>query len=298
MNYDTLATFVSLARTKSFTKTAAEVFCTQSTATLRIQGLEESYGVRLFHRVGKSVDLTEAGSVLLPRAELILSTFREAEERIALLKNLSFGRIDFISSHTPGTYILPPLLSAFRQAHPGILINSHIHYASAVIQTLSEGSGFDMGLVSQPEAVNDKRLSCRFLMDDPLTLIVAPEHPLAQKQGVNPEILAEEAFLISNSSTSLLAYLKTVTKGKVELKNIAVMGNAEAVKRSVKMGLGVSVISKYAISEEVKKGDLVEVELEGERLHRGIYLLERQNRIPSPASEAFVRLLFKEKGGG
>lgn len=294
MNYESLVTFVSLAKTKSFTKTAEEVFCTQSTATLRIQSLENTYGVKLFHRTGKSVSLTEAGKILLPHAELILSTCREAEERISQLRNLSSGKIDLISSHTPGTYILPFLLASFRKAYPAIVVNSHIEYASNVIQEIAEGVRFDLGLVSQPKMVEDTRLVCRFIMEDPLALIVSPDHPLAKKKKIDLEALTNEILLISNSSTSLIDYLKSVTNGKAELKKFVVVGNAEAVKKSVKMNLGAAIISKYAIQEEVKNGDLVEVELQGNNLQRNIYLLQRKNRIPSPASEAFIHLLFRK----
>ncbi len=297
MNYETLMTFVSLAKTKSFTKTAEDVFCTQSTASLRIQGLESEYGIKLFHRVGKSVSLTEAGEIFLPHAELILSSIQEAGERIAQLKNLSSGKIDIVSSHTPGTYLLPSLLAEYRRAHPNIGINSHVQYAKTVIQELSEGHRFDFGLVSQPEPVADERLSCRFVMDDELTLVVAPDHPWAEGGRVTPEALEGETFLLSNSFSSLLDYLKSAIGEGFELKNVLVIGNAEAVKLSIKMKLGVSVISKLAVREETAKRELVEIDIEGMKLRRGIYLLSRKNRFPSPASEAFMTLLFGRTSG-
>jgi len=244
--------------------------------------------------VGKSVSLTEAGELLLPHAELILSSIQEAGERIAQLKNLSSGKIDIISSHTPGTYILPSLLADYRRAHPNIGINSHVQYAKTVIQELSVGHRFDFGLVSQPGPVADERLSCRFVMDDELTLVVAPGHPWAKGRKVTPETLARETFLLSNSFSSLLDYLKSAIGDGFELKNVLVIGNAEAVKLSVKMKLGVSVISKLAVKEETAKGELVEIEIDGMKLRRRIYLLSRKNRFPSPASEAFMTLLFEK----
>lgn len=296
MTYELIATFVTLARTKSFTKTAEEVFCTQSTASLRIQALEETYGIKLFHRMGKQVQLTEAGEIFLPYAELILSTFREAKERIDQLKNLSRGKIDLISSHTPGTYILPKFLAEFKALYPGVAINSHVQYARTVIQEMAEGNRFDLGLVSQPWPVEDPRLSCRYLMEDRLALVVSPTHPFAQYPEIELAALGQETFLISNSASSLVEYLKSLAKDTLNFQKVTIVGNAEAVKKSVKMNLGVSILSEYAIEEEVEKGELVKIKLLDAEARRKIYVLERKQRIPSPATVAFITMLFQRMG--
>jgi DNA-binding transcriptional LysR family regulator len=296
VTYELISTFVNLAKTKSFTKTAEEVFCTQSTASLRIQALEEAYGIKLFHRGGKQVQLTEAGEILLPYAELILSTFQEAKERIDQLKNLSCGKIDLISSHTPGTYILPKFLAEFKNAYPGVAINSDVQYAKTVIQELAEGNRFDLGLVSQPWPTEDPRLHCRYLMEDRLALVVSPTHPFARYREIELKALGQETFLISNSASSLVEYLKSLARDTLDFQKVTIVGNAEAVKKSVKMNLGVSILSEYAIQEEVEKGELVKVKLLDAEARRKIYVLERKKRIPSPATLAFTAMLFERMG--
>ncbi len=296
MTYELIATFVSLAHTKSFTKTAEEVHCTQSTASLRIQALEDLYGLKLFHRMGKQVQLTEAGEVFLPYAELIFSTFHEARDRIEQLKNLSSGKIDLISSHTPGTYILPKLLAEFKATYPGVALNSHVQYAKMVIQEMAEGNRFDLGLVSQPWPVEDPRLTCRYLMEDRLALVVSPTHPFAQRKEIELGALGRETFLISNSASSLVEYLKSLATYALDFRNITIVGNAEAVKKSVKMNLGVSILSEFAIQEEVEKGELVKIRILDAEARRKIYVLERKQRIPSPATVAFTRMLFERVG--
>ena len=100
MNIDILRTFLSVARTRNFTKYADENFCTQSTASLRIQSLEEYFGLKLFDRIGKTVYLTTAGELLLPCIKLVVETFDQTNEVVLDIKNLAVGKIALISSQT------------------------------------------------------------------------------------------------------------------------------------------------------------------------------------------------------
>ena len=97
MNIDILRTFLSVAKTRSFTKSAEENFCTQSTATLRIQSLEDYFGLKLFDRMGKAVYLTNAGGLLLPYIKLVVETFDQTHEVVLDIKNLKHGKISLIS---------------------------------------------------------------------------------------------------------------------------------------------------------------------------------------------------------
>ena len=294
MNIENLKTFRSIAHNKSFTKAAEECFCTQSTASLRIQNLEDYFGIKVFDRIGKKVHLTTAGKVLLPYIELILSTYEEAEDRITQLKKLSFGRISIISSHTPGTYILPEIIHKFHKRYPSIKINSHIQYSKNLIHNLLSNNQYDLGLISQPQKIEDDKLICEPLIQDQLVVVTNSSHPWGKRGVISIEEIAEETLLLSNRSTTLISYINSISNIGLKLEQQIVIGNIESVKRAVISGLGVSILSSFAVKDELASGMLKEIKIENTKINRTIYLLRRKNKIPSPAISAFIALLLNE----
>lgn len=294
MNIENLKTFRSIAHNQSFTKAAVECYCTQSTASLRIQNLEDYFGVKIFDRIGKKVHLTTAGKVLLPYIELILSTFEEAEDRITQLKKLSFGKISLISSHTPGTYILPEIIYKFHEKYPPIKINSHIQYSKNLIHNILFDNQYDLGLISQPKKIDEDKLICEPLLSDKLVVITNPSHPWTKKEGINIEDITKETLLLSNKSTTLISYINSISNKELNPEKQIVIGNIESVKRAVKSGLGISILSSLAVKEELASEKLKEIKIKNKEITRNIYLLRRKDKILSPAVRAFIELLMDE----
>ncbi|NNL77324.1 MAG: LysR family transcriptional regulator, partial [Desulfobacterales bacterium] len=194
MNIDMLRTFLSVAKTRSFTKSAEENFCTQSTASLRVQSLEDYFDLKLFDRMGKTVYLTNAGELLLPYINLVVDTFDQANEVVLNIKKLAVGKISLISSQTPGTYIIPHILLDFHKQYPAIKISSYIAYSKVVIGHIAEGNQYDLGIISQPEHAIGKykqmNIEIREITEDPLGIIVGKGHPWANRKSISmPELM-------------------------------------------------------------------------------------------------------------
>ena len=126
MTLEQLRVFVEVAEQLHVTRAAAVLNMTQSAASAAIQALEMRLGTALFDRVGRRLELTEAGQVLLPEAKSILSRVSGAERALAELDNLLRGRLCLWASQTIAGYWLPPFLYRFHTAHPDVSMELHI----------------------------------------------------------------------------------------------------------------------------------------------------------------------------
>jgi len=290
MNFDILRTFISVAKIKSFTKAAEQIFCTQSTASLRIQEMEKVYGIKLFDRVGKKVYLTEAGENILPHIELILETFEESKQRIQQIKNLSHGEIFIVTSHTPGTYIIPEVIKNFKEKYQQININCHIEYSKNIINNITNYHHYyDVAILSQPYKIKVNDLTCEEFSDDKIVLVVHPDHKWAKKGVIDIEEVKNEKLLLSNASTTLITFLNKFLDEDIDKESLMIMGNLEAVKKGVKFKLGVAFLSDFAVRKDVSKGKLKEVKLNHIELKRKLLLLYKKKKVLSPATMEFIK---------
>jgi DNA-binding transcriptional LysR family regulator len=294
LKIENLEAFVKINKNRSFTKAAKECFCTQATISLRLKMLEDFFEVKLFDRIGRTIELTAEGEMILPHIQLILSNIEETKHRIAEFKKLSFGSISISSSNTPGTYILPNVIYKFNLKHPNIKLNSHIKYAKGVIQEVFYGNEYDFGLVSQPQPIDDKKIICQAVFADRLSVITNGDHPWASRENIKISELLSETILLSNKATSLKQYISSFYEFKPEFKKEIILGSVEAVKKNVIRGMGISIISSLSVQDELNAGSLKEIKIKGIELKRMIYLLYRKNKILSPAAKAFIDLLLAE----
>jgi DNA-binding transcriptional LysR family regulator len=138
MTLDQLRIFVAVAERQHLTQAAAGLALTPSAVSSAIKALEERYETPLFHRVGRRIELSDAGRIFLQEARRALASARAAEATLAELGALRRGTLTIHASQTISSYWLPPLLVRFRLAHPGIelelVINNTQHVAEAVLQ--------------------------------------------------------------------------------------------------------------------------------------------------------------------
>ena len=297
MNIDILRTFLSVARTRNFTKSAEENFCTQSTASLRIQSLEEYFDLKLFDRIGKTVYLTNAGELLIPYIKLVVDTFDQTNEVVLDIKNIAIGKIALISSQTPGTYIIPQILLDFHKKYPAIKISSYVAYSKIVFGHIAEGNQYDLGIISQPEVRIDKyrqmNIEIKEITDDPLGIFVGTDHPWADKKEIGISELIGSTMFISNQATTLISYLHHLTGETIKEENRIIMGNLESVKVAIQSNDGFAILSDFIVREELASGTVKRIKLQGYQLKRKIYFIYKKNKKFSPPMERFVDSFMK-----
>lgn len=290
MNLHHLRIFLAVAMRRSYSRAAAELFISQPTVSLQVKKLEDELEAKLFEQLGKKVYLTEAGETLFAYAQKIFALVTEARSALEELSDLQKGRLALGASTTPGIYLLPGVLGSFKKYYPRAAINLVISNTLKVVEAVLANQ-LDLGVVGEEFTIHPE-LHVEHLQKDELTLITAPDHPLAKTKKARPGQLTNEIFIMreQGSSTRMLVeetLRKELIQPKVELE----LDSVEAVKQAVAANLGISFVSKYAISAELKAGILCAVETPGLRLERDINLIYHKDKRLSKLNLKFVEYL-------
>lgn len=297
MDIRRLEVFCRVLELKSFTKAAEAVLLTQPTVSENIRLLEEAVGERLLDRLGREVLPTPAGRILYGYARRIIQLRDEAMQALRHYGGDLSGTLALGASTIPGAYILPPLIESFRNYHPGIQMHLRIADTTAVVEELLHDR-LELGLIGA--RLKEQRFDCDEAFADELVLTLHPDHAWAGRESVRPDELESEPFILreQGSGTRLVMSqaLRECGFDPTRLRVVAEMGSSEAVRQGIKSRLGISILSSLAVAEDVRRGDLVVVPLEGMLIRRPFYLLRRKGRQLSPLALAFYEHLRQASG--
>ncbi len=289
MNLSQLKAFLAVAQDRSFSRAAEKLYLTQPAVSKQIQALEEGLGVRLFDRVGRSILLTQAGNILHDHAHIAFQTLEEARETINQLRGLQRGHLRISAASTIGTYMLPQPLGELKAQFPGIEISLAITNKARVVQQVLNHE-VELGFVGPP--VEPAELEMEEYLLDELVLIMAPTHRLAREESVGVAELAEEVFILREQGSGTREIMEEeLGRVRVNLKKAMELGSTEAIKQAVAANLGVSIVSKFAISLETLQGRLAVARLPELNLRRQLFVIHHGGRTLSPAAQEFCSLL-------
>ncbi len=295
MNLSQLKAFLAVAQNRSFSRAAEKLLLTQPAVSKQIQALEEVLGTRLFDRVGRSVLLTQAGHILQHHAHIAFQSLEEARETISQLRGLRRGHLRISAASTIGTYMLPKPLGAFQALHPGIEISLAITNKARVVEQLLNHE-VELGFVGPP--VEPAELERDEYLLDELVLIVSPTHRLAHQEWVAVRDLTEEVFILREQGSGTREIMEEeLGRLRVSLKKAMELGSTEAVKQAVAANLGVSIVSKFAITLEILQGRLTAVRMPELNLRRQLFIIFHKGRPLSPAAHEFCLLLHRPATG-
>lgn len=287
MDIRRLEVFCRVVELGSFSKAAEAVLLSQPTISEHIKTLEEMVGERLVDRLGRETAPTPAGKILYRYAKKIIQIKEEAMQAMAAYRGELAGTVHLGASTIPGTYILPQLIGSFKQRHPAVQISVHIGATKDVAEAVAEGRQ-ELGLVGSQW--KDRRLSFERIFADELVLAVPKGHPWTSEKSIPVDRLAEEPFIARHrgSGTRMVTYeiLENAGFDPGRLRVVAEMSTTEAVRQSIKAGIGISILSRQAVAEDVAHGSLSLVPIEGVTFHRAFYLVKRRGRELSPVGEA------------
>ncbi len=289
MNLSQLKAFLAVAQDRSFSRAAEKLYLTQPAVSKQIQALEEALGMRLFDRVGRSILLTQAGNILHDHAHIAFQTLEEARETINQLRGLQRGHLRISAASTIGTYMLPQPLGELKAQFPGIEISLAITNKARVVQQVLSHE-VELGFVGPP--VEPAELEMEEYLLDELVLIMAPTHRLAQEESVGVAELVEEVFILREQGSGTREIMEEeLGRVRVSLKKAMELGSTEAIKQAVAANLGVSIVSKFAISLEILQGRLAVARLPELNLRRQLFVIHHGGRTLSPAAQEFCSLL-------
>lgn len=288
LNLHQLYVFCVVARTGSFTRAAEELYIGQPAVSQHVAALERMLGVPLVYRMGRGVRLTEAGRLAADYGERIFRLAEQLRAGIADLKGLAAGRLVIGAGQTPGDYLLPVVLGEFRRRYPGIAVELEIADTRRVVEWLVRHV-YDLGFLGDDAAHPD--LEVEPFAEDRIVLFVAAGHRLATRQTVPlPEVLAEGLIVREPGSATRAAGERCLaTLGVTPVIGME-LGSNEAVKRAVLAGLGVGMLSAYALEVEVAAGVLRPLAVPGFDCRRMLSIARHRATPLTPVQAAFLDL--------
>jgi len=282
----------ALEHTGSLSAAARELDLSQSAVSLQMKDLAAEIGVALFRIRGNRLRLTEAGAELVRYAERILALVDEAPEA-ARAKASHGGLVRIAASSTPGVGLLPDLIARYRRKNPRVLATLTVTNTEDVEQRVRRAD-VDLGVVGGRLASAD--LHVEPWWQDEIVLVVSSSHALARRRTVAPEALAGELLLArEHGSATRTTYESVFLSRGLPLPPAHVVGDTEAIKRAVAAGLGIALLSRFSVIEEVKAGQLVALRLAGVSLVRPLHLLLASDRDTSAAVLDFVAFLRRAR---
>ena len=296
MNLKQLEAFVKVAEDGSFSKAAKALYLTQPTISAHISSLEKELNARLFIRNTKEVSLSEDGRELYQYASQMVELEKKIEEVFSEEARRDTKCITIATSTIPAQYILPEILATFNEKYPTEQFKVMEMDSSKVIEMVVSHMA-DIGFTG---TVLEKK-HCKYIpfYNDELVLIT-PNTEKYQKYAENPndlEWIREEGMIMreegSGTRKEAEKLLNSMVIGAEELNVVASIENAETIKRSVRSGMGVTVISRLAAQEDVDNGNVLEFALSPEGGGRDLNLVYNKNYHLSTSAERFVKVVKK-----
>jgi len=292
-----LRTFNAVARLNSFSRAAEELHLTQPAVSAQVAALEATLKVKLFDRIGKKFALSGPGHAVRKAAGDILGRVAEMQRELQDLAELAGGNLAIGASQVVGVYLLPELLSGFRQEFPAIDLSVRIESARQVVDLLVRNE-LDVGIIGEGAPITDDRVAVKPIMRDELIVIVPSNHAFAQMKSIRPTSLAQMPFLLPRRDSALSeSMLEQLAREGITLHSVLELGNVGAVKRAVEAGLGIAIVSRCAVLHELEDGRLKSVPVDGMKLERQISLCWHHDRPFSRPTAAFIQYVTARMQG-
>ncbi|HJV17385.1 MAG TPA: LysR family transcriptional regulator, partial [Bacillales bacterium] len=249
MDLHQLKSFYYVANYLNFSKAAVKVSLSQPAVSRQIESLESYFNLPLFNRIGRRVELTDAGRRLLQYAEQILLLSKEAESAMRSFNNLEEGEINVGAGTTIGNYLLSSLIVDFQQRYPSIKINLFIDKTYSIIEKIKKGE-LDIAVVAK--STNYPEFNYKPLLIDEIILVGGSELRMNNSRTSNLHQLVEKTFLLRREGSNTRENTERLFKThQFKPKRIIEFDTNEAIKNAIMKGYGIGFISELAIKNEL-----------------------------------------------
>ncbi|MBF2029664.1 MAG: LysR family transcriptional regulator [Oscillatoriales cyanobacterium C42_A2020_001] len=256
MTLEQLRIFLAVAEHLHFTRAAETLYITQPAVSAAIQSLETEYSVKLFHRVGRKVEITEAGKLLYLEAQKILEQVAIAERNLRELNNLQQGELRLGASLTIGNYWLPDKISQFQQEYSGIRVNCTLANAEEIAEGTASGR-FDLGLVSGEVKSTLREVLLQTVVGrDRLQIVVGQSHPWFHRPVIQVKDLLTTPWVLREAGSGAQQVFEQALQSwgveRSQLNVMLVLSSSEMVKAVVERGSGAAAIPELMVHKELQ----------------------------------------------
>lgn len=284
MNFAQLRAFHAVAGEGSFTRAAERLNVTQPSLSGQVKELERSFGVKLFQRRGRGVEITELGQRLLVVTRQIFNLELEAERLLSAAQALTSGRLR-VGADAPNHVL--PVLAALKRRFPGIEISIAFGNSQNLLRDLYEGRS-DVAMLA--EVGKEPRLFALPFRQDHLVAFVERSHPWARRRSIRLGDLAAERLLLREPGSTTRALIeRALKKAGIKPRETLEIGSREAVREAAAAGLGIGIVAE---SEFGNDGRLHKLALRGAGLRSTEYAVclkaRREDRVPAAFFEVLA----------
>ena len=281
--------FFEVAKTGNISKAAANLYMSQPAVSKAVSKLEDNLGLSLFERKSRGVKLTVEGNLLYEKLGEAFEAIDDAEKQLQRYQMAKVGMINIASSTALARYILFKFLGQFSDENPYIFINLHTQDAASALKNISEGR-LDLGLVALKEP--PKNLEVRKLGDIHDVMVATPQYiqNIRHVIGEKCNLLEDGKVLVLNkNNVSRQLFDEYTARKHLTIDNLFEISTMDIIIELCKINLGVGVVTREYVEEELKSGKLVEVQPSKEVAKRSIYLVYQAGN-QNPALKKFIEL--------
>lgn len=283
-----LTTFMSIAKHQSFSNAADELGYAQSTITTQIQLLEQELGVKVFERLGKRIALTAEGQRLLPYAQQILRLSVEAKNAISQ-SEVPRGTLTIGTAESLCILRLPVLLTEYRKRYPQVEIALKFGGSSDFYRFLHDNT-IDVAFFLDQKVDHPDFVTLQ-ATPEPMVLLAPPDHPLTKKTQVVPADLAEETLILTEAGCRYRAAFENILSHEgIRPRSIMETGSVQAIKQLTISGIGITLLPKVAVEDELSEGQLQTLQWSGPEINMMTQVVIHKNKWLSAPLKVFLDL--------
>jgi len=286
-----LEIFNAVVENGQVTKAAKKLFLTQSAVSLALNEMEIQLGGPLFDRSGRCLELNDRGRYFLPLSREILDKLEDLNNLMNEADGKFAGSLNLVASSTIGNYVLPYLITAFKNMHPDVHINMLV-YNTKTAEKLILDRAVDLGFVEGE--VNNEQIVVQKWFHDELVLISRPqkETKTATVCDVTTDLKNFEWVMREPGSGTAQIFKNKLGKYVTDLNVVMELGHTEAIKKAVEAGAGIGCLSKLTVCRAIHRGWLQEIPLFGVDTERQLYIIHHKNKAKTRLIREFLDFCF------
>ena len=293
MDIHQLRVFTSVFKNRSFSKASEALHLTQPTISNHIKALEDEFACKLFDRMGRTIIPTKEAEVLYGKSIEIIEKADALKEALGQLKKETTGKLVIGASTIPGVYLMPRIMTGFQKKYPAISFQILIADSGGIIDSISRHELL-LGIVGAK--LGNDQIDYTPFVEDELIVVSAPlktgKSIMTLKELVAlPMVYREEG---SGTRREVEKFLENEGISFDHMKIAGIFGSTDAVKQAVKAGLGVSILSKFSVADELEHKLLEEIKLTDIHMKRNFYIVTHKKRTLPRLYDLFLKHIVAE----
>ncbi len=297
LNLNQLRIFYFCGKHRTFSEAAGALFLTQPTVTIQIKQLEADLGIGLFHRRGRTMELTEPGRNLFEYAQKIFLLAEEAKKTVQKFKDVQTGVLRIGTLKFYARNMMSALVSAYQGQYPGIQVVLDEGNSQEITNSLVDHQN-ELGLIAVAAPAPPQLKVIPYFQEE-LVLVLPSNHPLCEKKLIHLDDLAQESLIVrERGALSREFILDKYREARIVPRILTEASNLVFIVEQVRAGKGISFMAKSVLEGQLKRGSLKIRSLAGGPLMIDVDIAYLKNRTLSPAAHAFVEMMIAGRNGG